>query len=254
MLQKNLQRLSIAFVLALPLGLAPTVEAQVTPRNFDVTFQNCTEFVGLTPVSFVEAQAAVPSEFSVVNADGFALLVVRISGCQAISVDGSAPTPGTVAQIGINIFPPDGQGDINNYTLTYASDVNAVVNRLRAIGLPAQHNANLLYEFTRGSSTTGNLLGLVTPNPGPRWYVYGRASDPAPNSAVPFRAIWWHAKPSGTVRMDTMIPAIAFGDAQVSFQTPDTSVLTHLIGGNTLTFSGLSVRGVFDNAEMIVSP
>jgi hypothetical protein len=255
MFQKNLRLLSLALVLAMTLGVAPAVEARATPRNFDVTFQDCTEFVGTGPVSLAEAQAVVPSEFNIVNADGFALLVVRISKCQAVSVGGRAPRPGTVAQIGITIFPPDGLGDINNYTLTYASNVNALVNGLRANGLPAQHEADLLYEFTRDSSTTGNLLGIVTPNPGPTWHVYGRESDPAPNSAFPFRAIWWYAKPSGTVRMDTMIPAIAFGNAEVSFQTPDTSVLTQLIGGNTIaTFSGLSVRGVFDDAEMTVGP
>jgi hypothetical protein len=55
--------------------------------------------------------------------------------------------------------------------------------------------------------------------------------------------------------MDTTFPAIAFGNAQVSFQTPGASVLTYLIDGNTIaTFPVLSVRGVFDNAEMTVSP
>lgn len=253
MFQKNLRLLFLALVLAITLEVAPAVESRATPRNFDVTFQDCTEFVGIGPVSLAEAQAVVPSEFSIVDAGGFALLVVRISNCQAVSVDEGAPTPGTLAQIGINIFPPDGMGDINNYTLTYASDLNALVNGLRANGLPAQHEADLLYEFTRDSSITGNLLGIVTPNPGPTWHVYGRESDPAPNSAFPFRAIWWYSKPSGTVRMDTMFPAISFGNAEVSFQTPDTSVLTQLIGGNTIAaFPELSVRGVFDAAEMTV--
>ena len=254
MFQENVRGFSLLLVLTMLLVVAPFLDAWAMPPNFDVTFEDCTEFVGLEPVSLVDAQAAVPSEFSVVNAGGFALLVVRISGCQAISVDGSAPTPGTVAQIGINIDPPDNQGDINNYTLTYASNINALVNGLRANGLPAQHDADLLYAFTRYSSTTSNLLGLVTPNPGPRWYVYGQASDPASNSAFPFRAIWWYAKSNKRVRMDTWLPAIAFGDAEVSFQTPDTSILTQLIGGNTIAMiSGLSVRGVFEDGEMTVS-
>lgn len=254
MFQKNGRHLSLALVLAMTLWVAAVQEAQATPRNFDVTFQSCTEFAGIGPVSLAEAQALVPSAFSIVNAGGSALIVVRISNCQAVSVNGEAPTPGTVAHIGINIVSPDGTGDINNYTLTYASDVEALVEGLRGTGLPAQHDADLLYEFTRDSSTTGNLLGIVTPNPGPTWHVYGRESDPAPNSAFPFRAIWWFAQPSGTVRMDTTFPAIAFGNAQVSFQTPGTNVLTRLIAGNTIaTFPGLSVRGVFDHADMAVT-
>ena len=74
----------------------------------------------------------------------------------------------------------------------------------------------MLYEFTHDSNATGNLLGIATPDPGPTWNVYGRESDPAPNSAFPFRAIWWFQSPSRTLRMDTGFPAIAFGTAQVS--------------------------------------
>lgn len=249
-----LRPLSHALVLILTLGAVPAAMAQATPRDFDVTFEDCSEFVGIGPVSLAEARALVPPEYGVVDAGGAALIVVRLSNCQAVSTDGAAPVPGTVAHIGINIIPPDGVGDINNYTLTYASDVDALVNGLRATGLPAQHDADLLYEFTRDSGTTGNLLGLVTPNPGPTWQVYGRESDPAPNTAFPFRAIWWYAQSSGTVRMDTTFPAIAFGDAQVSFHTPGTGFLTHLVGGNTIAaFPGLSVRGVFDDAHMAVT-
>ena len=245
---------SPALVLVMALGIAATSYAQAQPRSFDVTFHNCTEFVGIGPVSLTEAQALVPPAFSIVNAGGSALIVVRISNCQGVGVGGSPSVPGTIAHIGINIAPPDGMGDINNYTIIYASNVGALVNALRATGLPAQHDADLLYEFTRDSIATGNLLGIATPDPGPTWHVYGRESDPAPGSAFPFRAIWWFQSPSRTLRMDTGFPAIAFGTAQVSFQTLGASVLTRLIGGHTIaSFPGLSVRGVFDNAQMTVT-
>src|SRR5262245_40228134 len=241
-------------LLVMAIAVASPVRAQSGPQDFDVTFENCTEFVGIGPASLAEAQASVPSAFSIVNQGGFALIVVRISSCQAVAVAGGTPTPGTVAHIGINIAPPDGQGDINNYTLTYASDVTGLVNRLRANGVPAQHDADLLYEFTRDSSTTGNLLGLVTPDRGPRWHVYGRESDAPPDSQFPFRAIWWYASAGRTVRMDSVFPAIAFGNAQVSFQSPDASILTRLIGGHTIAgFPGLSVRGMFVQAQMTVT-
>ena len=106
MFQKNVRLFSLVLGLTLTFGVASAAEAGATAHNFDVTFEDCTEFVGLEPISLTDAQAGVPSEFSVVNAGGFALLVVRISACQGIGVDGNAPTPGTIAQIGINILPP----------------------------------------------------------------------------------------------------------------------------------------------------
>jgi hypothetical protein len=224
------RRLFPALLLLMALVIAGTSDAQAQAPSLHVTFHNCTEFVGIGPVSLTEAQALVPPAFSIVNAGGSALIAVRISNCQGVGVSGSPSVPGTIAHIGINIVPPDGMGDINNYTIIYASNVGALVNALRATGLPAQHDADLLYEFTHDSNATGNLLGIATPDPGPTWHVYGRDSDPAPNSAFPFRAIWW------------------------SFQTPGASVLTRLIGGHTIaSFPGLSARGVFDNAQMTVT-
>ncbi|MGB0909350.1 MAG: hypothetical protein ACPGYT_03235 [Nitrospirales bacterium] len=255
MFKKTMRLFSLVLALTISFWSAPAVEAGGTARDFDVTFKDCTEFVGLEPISFVDAQAVVPAGFSVViNANGSALLVVRVSECQAISVGGRAPTPGAVAQIGINILPPDGQGDINNYTLTYASNIKALVKGLRAIGLPAHLDDSLTFDFTKIEITYGNMHGVVAPKRKPTWYVYGQASDPAPNSSFPFRAIWWHANSNKRVRMDTWLPAIAFGNAEVSFQTPDRSILTQLIEGHTIaTFAELSVRGVFEDGEMAVS-
>lgn len=254
MVQKNRRASRLALALATPLALVAGSQALAFQPGLDVSFDACSEFVGIAPVSLAQAQALVPAPFSIVDAGGVALLVVRISHCEAIRVGGGPPTPGTVAHTGVNIVPPDGAGDINNYTLTFASDVTALVNELRALGMPAQRDAGLRYEFSRDASTTGNLLGIVAPNPGPTWHVYGREGDPAPNSDFPFRAIWWSASPSGTVRMDTEFPAIAFGSAQVSLQTPGASVLTDLIGGDSIaSFAALSVRGVFATAEMTVT-
>lgn len=243
-----------AFALVVAFGAAAGERAQPAAHNAEAVFEDCTEFVGIAPVSLAEAQALVPPVFSIVDAGGAALLVIRISNCREVSVGNSLPRPGTVAHIGINIVPPDGLGDINNYTLTYVSDIGMLVKKLRASGLPARHDVDLLYEFTRDSGMTGNLLGIVTPATGITWHVYGRESDPEPGSAFPFRAIWWYATPGHMVRMDTTFPAIAFGDAQVSFHTPDETSLRNLLGGGTIAaFPGLSVRGVFDSAQMTVT-
>ena len=85
--------LSPALVLILTLGAVPAAMAQATPRDFDVTFEDCSEFVGIGPVSLAEAQALVPPEFGVVDAGGVALIVVRLSSCQAVSTDGTGAAP-----------------------------------------------------------------------------------------------------------------------------------------------------------------
>ena len=244
----------VAILLVAALSVLAGMQAKTATGYFDVTFGDCTEFVGIGSVGLPEAQALVPPGFSVLDVGNMALLVVRISSCGSVGVDGDSAQPGTVAHIGINIVPPDGLGDINNYTLTFVSDLKVLVKKLRASGLSARLDSDLLYEFTSGSGTSGNLLGAVSPSGGIRWHVYGRESDPAPDSAFPFRAIWWASSQGRIVRMDTTFPTIAFGDAEVSLHTPKESFLADLIGGSTVAaFSGLSVRGVFDHARMTVT-
>ena len=75
-----------------------------------VTFINCTEFAGVASVDVAKAQALVPSRYTLfTDADG-AKLVVRVSDCAGISVNGRHPWPGRVAHIGIEVVSPDGTG------------------------------------------------------------------------------------------------------------------------------------------------
>ena len=47
-------------------------------------------------------------------------LVVRTARCSGIAVDGQEAKPGEVVQIGAVTVPPDGTGDINNYTIWHS--------------------------------------------------------------------------------------------------------------------------------------
>jgi len=117
-------------------GFAMTLHADSSQRGFTVSLRDCTELIGLGPVEFAKARSVVPIRYSLVPFNGGAGLVVRASRCAVAGVDSSAEKPAIVAQVGIAIIPPDGTGDINNYTLLYATDHQQLAQALNHAGLP----------------------------------------------------------------------------------------------------------------------
>jgi len=221
-----------------------------------VRFSNCTEYVGVGPVDHARAAALVPSRFTVRGlyaGPGNASIVVRVSSCQGISVNGDTPRRGTVAHIGINITGPDNDGDINNYTIAYASDHEKLVDELRDAGVNAEYDRNLRFEFVGTSATTGEVYTAVTPEWSPAWSVHGTTG--AQLFAMPFTANWWRAGRGYATKMSTAIPSITFHDAaNVSFFTSRANIVGNLIGGNKIaSFTELPVRGVFNSATMVVT-
>jgi len=63
--------------------------------------------------------------------------------CGGIAADGHKANPGTIVQIGLAIVPPDFTGDINNHTLWYYTSDALLAERLRKLGIDAQHVRNL---------------------------------------------------------------------------------------------------------------
>jgi hypothetical protein len=113
-----------------------------------VIFSGCTEFAAEGPISLTGAQGLVPSSYTITGASsGVAQIVVRATSCQGLTVDGWQQGPAIVAHIGINIESPDGTGDINNYTIIYATTSISLARSLRHLGLPALYSPSLAYEF-----------------------------------------------------------------------------------------------------------
>lgn len=99
-------------------------------RGFPVQFQNCIEYVGTGPVSLAKAQALVPTPFVIAtDTNGNATIVVRAARCASVKVDGFEAIPGIVSHIGVMVVSPDGTGDINNYTVAYATDSERLAQR-----------------------------------------------------------------------------------------------------------------------------
>lgn len=235
------------------LGLLTCTAALLTAadnpnRNFNTVFSGCREFVAFGPVSAAKAQAALPPGFTPVLFGADAALALRAASCDGVSVAGSPFRPGIVAHYGINIVSPDGTGDVNNYTLYYATNSEALADQLRKTGLPVIHNPSLAVEDP--TVRPGNVyIGIYGGDTQP-WFMTGPVTDPIP-PAFPFIANWWYQSKTGRLKMSTDIPSIAFGPAQLTVNTSKTSPLGNLIGGNTKSdFPFYNVRGQFSSGVM----
>lgn len=223
-----------------------------------VTFSKCTEFVGVAPVAETAARALVPARYHLIADAAGARLVVRIADCEGVRAGAAPRRPGTIAHIGILIASPDGTAtdpntSINNYTLSYASNVPALVHLLRAADVPAVLDSNLAYESTPAHGAS-ELYAAVTPAlaASPTWFLHGTVTSPA--FATTFLANWWFARGRGETKMATTFPVILFDfSSQISFYTSRNNVIGQLIGSNKISNFPLSFRGAYDSAHMIVT-
>jgi len=230
------------------------VKGEPFPRGFYADFVTCTEFAGVGPVDLAKATALVPAPFTTLTVGSTGGIVVRATSCEELSVNGGRKVPTNISQIGIEIVPPDGTGDINNFTLLYVSNNFELVLAFQLAGVPALYDPTLTYQFTYDSTGKAGELYVEVGSAGlPPYFLTGTESDPtAPGSD--FKANWWYATPHLVVKQASDFPAIAFGTPAVSFHTDRNSALGKLIGGNTDSdFHLFPVRGVYAAAHMEVS-
>jgi hypothetical protein len=189
----------------------------------------------------------VPSNYVIVPfGSGVAGLVVRASECAGLSIGGSPAKPVRIAQVGVAIASPDGTGQINNYTLLYATNDSRLAEALQELGLPAGLDPLLAYEF---STSSGEVYVAVAPPGVPAYFHTGTATE-APPGGDPVVANWWAQTRHGTLKMATSIPAISYGfPTNTVLHTSKTSLLGQIIGGNTdASFPFFNGRGAFATA------
>ena len=71
--------------------------------------------------------------------------------------------------------------------------------------------------------------------------------------ALCVEAIWWVKGNAGSVRMDTTVPEIFIGTANLTLTTDASNPLGQLIGGGSAGFPLLQQFNTFPNAHMAVS-
>lgn len=250
------QRLA-RLALAIPIALAASA-AFAGEGSLIVQFSQCTEFVGLGPAKATEARALVPAAYNVMVGSGGATLVVRVTDCQAVKVGNLPARPARLAQIGLLISSPDGTAtdpntSINNYTLTYASNLPALVLGLAARGVPAALDTGLAYEFTPATGPS-ELYAAVAPDLdlSPTWFLHGTVTTPT--IPIPFLANWWRGSGSKAVKMSSTFPDILFDfSSAVAFTTSRLNVVGSLLAGNQIARFPVSFRGAYGHATMTVT-
>ena len=113
--------------------------------------------------------------------------------------------------------------------------------------MQAQYVPNLTDDYDAGQ------LHVRVPRPGhPVLSVDGQVVE----SHVPagsFRANWWQSTRDGVVKMDTNVPAIAIGTANLVLTTNPHGPLGQLIGGDSIGFPILQQFNRFSTAHMEVT-
>jgi hypothetical protein len=207
------------------------------------------ESIGVTLVSTELARAYVPAEF-ILAGEGQPVtpLVVRTARCGGIGVNGESSKAGDIVQIGLVIVPPDGTGDINNYTIWYyASDAN-LATQLRKVGVTAQHVPTIDFDYDGDNNT----LFVRVSRPGTPGLVLFGSVQPSPSTAGSFLANWWQQAETGNIKMATNVPVINIGGADLTLTTNPNGPLGQLIGGGATGFPLVQQFNTFTGGHMEV--
>jgi len=223
--------------------------------SFGVEFSGCVESIGVSLAPIASVLALTPPGFIPVGLGSpVSPIVVRTADCAGIAVDGGKSKPGTVAQIGAVIVPPAPAGeDIDNYTFWYYTTSEKLARRLQDLGVAAQHVANIDYALHPGQAGTTNTLSVTVKRPGSPRFVLSGTVVPTETPAGSFEAIWWQQTAAGNVRMDTSVPVIAIGSANLGLVTDADGDLGQLIGSGALAFPVLQQFNILPNAHMGVA-
>jgi len=216
-------------------------------HEFDVDFQNCTEFAGIGSVPKANAAPFVPAHYTLAGDANNAVVVVRVARCTRATVDGKETKETSVAQVGVSLVGPDTSADINNYTVYLATDDEKLANRLKRVGVDNEKLKEIGFKF----NANGALKIDVEPKHDPAYKVIGTAVAPTAAPTV-FTASWWFDGDHGPVRMRTVFPAIRFGSSSMTLTTAPGCGLASLIGGTSLTFPFLDSYNAFPFAHMEV--
>jgi len=221
-----------------------------SPADFPVEFSDCVESIGVTLVSTESARAYVPAGFILVGeGQPVTPLVVRTASCRGIAVDGHESKTGKIIQIGLVIVPPDGTGDINNYTLWYYSSDARLTTQLNKTSVGAQLVPTIDYDF----DPAVNSLLVMVPTPGSPRFALSGAVQPSASPAGSFLANWWRRTEAGDVKMSTSVPVINIGGAGITLTTDPGGPLGQLLGGGSTGFPVLQQFNSFGSAHMEVN-
>lgn len=209
--------------------------------------KNCLETIGVRLAPTATVLSMVPHKYTPVGiTDQLTPIVVRTAQCD-ITVAGQTIRQRSIVQIGAVIVPPDGTGDINNYTLFYYTNDPRLYLLLNATGVSAQFVPTMTYGLA-----ADNTANIQVPFPGsPRLSVFGKI-QPSQQPAGAFVANWWQDTFWGSVKMQTTVPVIKIGDAKLELKTSAGNQLYALTGDTIVPFPLLEQFNTFKAASLSV--
>jgi hypothetical protein len=228
-----------------------SVEGALADSDFVVSFDDCVESIGVTLAPTATVSGLVPADFIVAGiADPVTPLVVRTAHCRSASIGRDRSRDVSVVQVGAVIVPPDGTGDINNYTLFYYTDDRRLARALGRTGLDVEHVARIGYSVRRERDGT---VSFAVRLPRCRDSALALEGTVVPSNAIAgsFLANWWSAG-DRTVKMSTSVPEIAIGGADLVLTAEDDSPIAALTGSTTVDSWVLQQFNAFESAEMAV--
>lgn len=219
--------------------------AQAKGKDFEATFDDCAEFVGIGHVPVANARDLVPSPYDLAGDDDNALLVVRIASCAEVTVDGSEPGPARVAQIGVQLAGSASYDVIDNYLLWFVTDSGKLHGKVQAAGVKNGNDQQLAFMLGAGDQLT---IQVDAPN-FPAFPLFGGVGAPGgpPQS---FLANWYADGNAGTLLMQTHFQALRFGGTDLDLTPSPGSQLAELIGSASLTFDVLNSYNEWESASM----
>lgn len=245
-----LTKTKILFLLLICTLLAESVSAGdflAELTSFQVKLKTVQESIGVGLVATESVRELVPDGFQLAGEGTPVTPVVVRTARSEIAVAGQRSRLGTIVQIGAIIVPPDGTGDINNFTLFYYTDDLRLAIRLLLSGVKAQYSPTLKFQLGKNNSFQAKVRFPSEP----QFTVEGTVTPPAP-PAGSFVANWWDQSFFGTTKMTTSVPAIAIGGADLVLKTSPHNELGQLIGSDTLNFPVIQQYNTFANATLTV--
>lgn len=226
-------------------------ESSLPPVNLTIALTDGVENVGIGLVNTARAQQLLPPPFKLANnGEPVTPLVVLAARCQGIAVTGATPTPGTFVQVGLIVAPPDGTGEINIFMLWHYTTHLTLARALKNAGLNSQHVPSIEYDVTLGGKA--GSARLTVPAPGqPPLLLAGAIREP--NQSVTFNGNWWAKAGERLLKLNSLVPAATFSEAELTLTTRAANPLGHLIGGETLNFAILQRFNTFPQVRTEVS-
>lgn len=246
---KRLFAVWIAVGLLAVTGASRAEDKKSDAKGFSVEFTHVVESIGVDLVPTELAQLLVPDDFILAGDGGPVTPIVVRTAHADISINGGRPRRGTIVQIGLVIVPPDFSGDINNYLLDYYTTDARLAHHLNKLGVNARHVENIDFDLDRdhGADTAQMTVSV------PRTLSLSGEVAASHTAAGSFDAIWWSQTSKGILRMETSVPEIFIGTADLELTTDPDGPLGQLLGGGTSNFVVLQQFNLFRKAQMEVS-